>query len=103
VFNLPVPAIRTADQNELNSSEVLELQTRLETLGMRPGFLDGIPGPKLPRQSDVTRNQGDSPKREYPATSFWSGCGRSRTDGLQPRGRGNETRFLVSLLQTEPE
>lgn len=37
---------RTPDENELTYSEVLELQTLLESLGMRPGFLDGIPGPR---------------------------------------------------------
>jgi peptidoglycan hydrolase-like protein with peptidoglycan-binding domain len=44
--NLPLPTTRTPDQNELSYSEVLELQTLLESLGMRPGFLDGIPGPR---------------------------------------------------------
>jgi peptidoglycan hydrolase-like protein with peptidoglycan-binding domain len=44
--NLPVPTTRTPDENELSYSEVLELQTLLESLGMRPGFLDGIPGPR---------------------------------------------------------
>jgi putative peptidoglycan binding protein len=41
--NQPVP---TADQKELTFAEVLELQTLLNSLGMRPGFLDGIPGPR---------------------------------------------------------
>jgi hypothetical protein len=44
--NLPVPTTGTPDQNELSYSEVLELQTLLQSLGMRPGFLDGIPGPR---------------------------------------------------------
>ena len=46
VSNLPVPATGTPDQAELSYSEVLELQTRLESLGMKPGLLDGIPGPR---------------------------------------------------------
>ena len=44
--NVPAPTTRTPDQSELSYSEVLELQTLLESLGMRPGFLDGIPGPR---------------------------------------------------------
>jgi hypothetical protein len=44
--NLPVPTTRAPDQSELSYSEVLELQTFLQSLGMRPGFLDGIPGPR---------------------------------------------------------
>jgi hypothetical protein len=44
--DLPVPTTGTPDQNELSYSEVLELQTFLQSLGMRPGFLDGIPGPR---------------------------------------------------------
>jgi hypothetical protein len=44
--NLPVPTTRASDQSELSYSEVLELQTLLQSLGMRPGFLDGIPGPR---------------------------------------------------------
>jgi hypothetical protein len=42
--NLPVPTTGTPDLTELSYSEVLELQTLLQSLGMRPGFLDGIPG-----------------------------------------------------------
>lgn len=44
----PVPAAPapSAGQTELSAAEVLELQTRLESLGMSPGFLDGIPGPR---------------------------------------------------------
>ena len=44
--NLPAPTTRASDQSELSYSEVLELQTLLQSLGMRPGFLDGIPGPR---------------------------------------------------------
>lgn len=40
------PAARTPDQTDLNAAEVLELQRRLEALGMNPGYLDGIPGPR---------------------------------------------------------
>ena len=44
--SMPAPAIGTADQNELSTSEVSELQTLLESLGMRPGLVDGVPGPR---------------------------------------------------------
>jgi membrane-bound lytic murein transglycosylase B len=44
--NLPVPTTGTPDLTELSYSEVLELQTLLQSLGMRPGILDGIPGPR---------------------------------------------------------
>src|SRR5260370_37949673 len=42
----PAPAIGRPGQDELNTSEIWELQARLEFLGMQPGSLDGIPGPQ---------------------------------------------------------
>ena len=44
--NLPVPIGGTPDQNELSNAEIMELQTLLQSLGMNPGFLDGLPGPR---------------------------------------------------------
>jgi hypothetical protein len=44
--NAPAPAVERSDLAELNASEIWELQARLEFLGMRPGSLDGIPGPQ---------------------------------------------------------
>ena len=44
VPNAPVPAIERPDQYELNTSEIWEVQDRLEFLGMQPGSPDGIPG-----------------------------------------------------------
>jgi hypothetical protein len=44
--NLPVPATERPGQGELNTSEVWELQARLEFLGMQSGSPDGIPGPR---------------------------------------------------------
>jgi Putative peptidoglycan binding domain len=44
--NLPVPIAGTPDQNELSNAEIMELQTLLQSLGMNPGFLDGLPGPR---------------------------------------------------------
>jgi peptidoglycan hydrolase-like protein with peptidoglycan-binding domain len=43
VPNAPVPAIERPDQYELNTSEIWEVQDRLEFLGMQPGSPDGIP------------------------------------------------------------
>jgi putative peptidoglycan binding protein len=76
--NQPVPTIRTADQNELSFSEVLELQRRLNSLGMRPGFLDGIPGP---RTAAAIRRYEES--KGQPQT-------------------GNPSRELLERLQQEP-
>ena len=45
--NLPVPIAGTPDQNELSNAEIMELQTLLQSLGMNPGFLDGLPGPRI--------------------------------------------------------
>jgi hypothetical protein len=44
--NLPMPITGTPLQNELSYAEILELQTLLQSLGMTPGFLDGLPGPR---------------------------------------------------------
>jgi len=46
ISNLPVPIAGTPDQNELSNAEIMELQTLLQSLGMNPGFLDGLPGPR---------------------------------------------------------
>jgi hypothetical protein len=40
------PAIGRPGRDELDTSEIWELQARLEFLGMQPGELDGIPGPR---------------------------------------------------------
>jgi len=42
--NAPVPAMGRPDQDKLNTSEIWEVQARLEFLGMQPGSLDGVPG-----------------------------------------------------------
>ena len=42
----PAPAMERSGLAELNTSEIWELQARLEFVGMRPGSLDGIPGPQ---------------------------------------------------------
>jgi hypothetical protein len=58
--NLPLPTTRASDQSELSYSEVLELQTLLQSLGMKPGFLDGIPGPRTAaaiRRYEESRSQ----------------------------------------------
>jgi hypothetical protein len=44
VPNVPGPAMERPRQFELNTSEIWEVQTRLELLGMQPGSPDGIPG-----------------------------------------------------------
>lgn len=40
------PAAPTPEQIELSPTEILEVQTRLEALGMKPGPVDGILGPR---------------------------------------------------------
>ena len=42
----PAPAMERSGLAELDTAEIWELQARLEFLGMRPGSLDGIPGPQ---------------------------------------------------------
>ena len=44
VPNAPVPAIERPDRYEITTSEIWEVQARLEFLGMQPGSPDGIPG-----------------------------------------------------------
>ena len=44
VPNAPGPLMERPDQYELNTSEIWEVQERLEFLGMQPGSPDGIPG-----------------------------------------------------------
>jgi peptidoglycan hydrolase-like protein with peptidoglycan-binding domain len=44
VPNVSEPAMERPVQFELNTSEIWEVQTRLEWLGMQPGSPDGIPG-----------------------------------------------------------
>jgi peptidoglycan hydrolase-like protein with peptidoglycan-binding domain len=61
----PAPAMERAGQAELNASEIWELQARLEFLGMRPGSLDGIPGPQTTaaiRRYEESRGQADTGK-----------------------------------------
>ena len=61
----PAPAIGRPGQDELNTSEIWELQARLEFLGMQPGSLDGIPGPQTAaaiRRYEESRRQADTGK-----------------------------------------
>jgi peptidoglycan hydrolase-like protein with peptidoglycan-binding domain len=44
VANVPAPAIGRLGQDGLNTSEIWEVQDRLEFLGMQPGSPDGIAG-----------------------------------------------------------
>jgi hypothetical protein len=46
VPNAPVLAIERPDQYEITTSEIWEVQARLEFLGMQPGSPDGVPGPR---------------------------------------------------------
>jgi peptidoglycan hydrolase-like protein with peptidoglycan-binding domain len=39
-------AIERSRRGELDTSQIWEVQVRLEFLGMRPGSVDGIPGPQ---------------------------------------------------------
>jgi Putative peptidoglycan binding domain len=43
----PKPSVLPPDQTKLNPPEILEVQTRLESLGMKPGSPDGVFGPLL--------------------------------------------------------
>jgi Putative peptidoglycan binding domain len=43
----PKPSVLTPSQTKLSPPEILEVQTRLESLGMKPGPLDGVFGPLL--------------------------------------------------------
>ena len=61
----PAPAMERSGLAELNASEIWELQARLEFLGMRPGSLDGIPGPETAaaiRRYEQSRSQANTGK-----------------------------------------
>jgi peptidoglycan hydrolase-like protein with peptidoglycan-binding domain len=61
----PVPAMERPDQHELNTSEIWEVQERLEFLGMQPGSPDGIPGYRTfnaIRRYEESRGQAETGK-----------------------------------------
>jgi hypothetical protein len=61
----PAPDMEKSGLAELNTSEIWELQARLEFLGMRPGSLDGIRGPETAaaiRRYEQSRSQANTGK-----------------------------------------
>jgi peptidoglycan hydrolase-like protein with peptidoglycan-binding domain len=61
----PVPAMERPDQYELNTSEIWEVQERLEFLGMQPGSPDGTPGYRTfnaIRRYEESRGQAETGK-----------------------------------------
>jgi hypothetical protein len=61
----PAPAMERSGLAELDTAEIWELQARLEFLGMRPGSLDGIPGPETAaaiRRYEQSRRQANTGK-----------------------------------------
>jgi hypothetical protein len=75
---------------------VLELQTRLETLGRSPDFLDGIPGDIPPRQSD--RKQGDN--NTQPPASGAAATGAELTDFNRAAEAAKQDFYLVCYKQS---
>jgi hypothetical protein len=61
----PAPAMERSGLAELDAAEIWELQARLEFLGMRPGSLDGVPGPETAaaiRRYEQSRRQANTGK-----------------------------------------
>ena len=75
---------------------MLELQTRLETLGRSPDFLDGIPGDIPPRQSD--RKQGDN--NTQPPASGAAATGAELTDFNRAAEAAKQDFYLVCYKQS---
>ena len=75
---------------------MLELQTRLETLGRSPDFLDAIPGDKRPRQSD--RKQGDN--NTQPPASGAAASGAELTDFNRAAEAAKQDFYLVWYKQS---
>ena len=75
---------------------MLELQTRLETLGRSTDFLDGIPGAKRPRQSD--RKQGGS-NTQRPASGA-AAAGAELTDFNRAAEAAKQDSYLVCSKQS---
>ena len=63
----PAPAVAWPGQHDLSTAEILELQTRLDSLGLQPGAVDGILGPRTVmaiRRYEDSRGQAQSGKAD---------------------------------------
>ena len=126
----PVSAVATPGQSELSPSEIVEVQTRLEALGMKPGRLDGILGSRtigaikryeeangLPQTGNIDReilgrlrqekpiSQAESASRKAAAPSAAAGADQMYTDAfkkLQDGDYADAERGFKAFLQSNP-
>jgi tol-pal system protein YbgF len=126
----PVSAVATPGQSELSPSEIVEVQTRLEALGMKPGRLDGILGSRtigaikryeeangLPQTGNIDReilgrlrqekpvSQAESASRKAAAPSAASGADQMYNDAfkkLQDGDYADAERGFKAFLQSNP-
>jgi tol-pal system protein YbgF len=126
----PVSAVATPGQSELSPSETVEVQTRLEALGMKPGRLDGILGSRtigaikryeeangLPQTGNIDReilgrlrqekpiSQAESASRKTAAPSAAAGPDQVYNDAfkkLQDGDYADAERGFKAFLQSNP-
>ena len=126
----PVSAVATPGQSELSPSEIVEVQTRLEALGMKPGRLDGILGSRtigaikryeeangLPQTGNIDReilgrlrqekpiSQAESASRKAAAPSAAAGADQMYNDAfkkLQDGDYADAERGFKAFLQSNP-
>ena len=127
----PVSAVATPGQSELSPSEIVEVQTRLEALGMKPGRLDGILGSRtigaikryedangLPHTGNIDReilgrllqekpiSQAESASRKAVAPSATAGADQMYNDAfkkLQDGDYAEAERGFKAFLQSNPK
>ena len=125
------PPCATPGQSELSQSEIVEVQTRLEALGMKPGRLDGILGSRtigaikryeeangLPQTGNIDReilgrlrqekpiSQAESASRKAAAPSAAAGADQMYNDAfkkLQDGDYAGAERGFKAFLQSNPK
>ena len=126
----PVSAVATPGESELSPSEIVEVQTSLEALGMKPGRLDGILGSRtigaikryeeangLPQTGNIYReilgrlrqqkriSQAESASRKAAAPSAAAGTDQMYNDAfkkLQDGDYADAERGFKAFLQSNP-
>ena len=127
----PMSAVPTLGQSELSPSEIVEVQTRLEALGMKPGPLDGNLGPRTiraikryeeangrPQTGNIDReilgrlrqekpiSQAESASRKAAAPSAAAGADQLYNDAFKKLQEGDYAgaeRGFKAFLQSNPK
>jgi tol-pal system protein YbgF len=127
----PLSAVPTPRQSELSPSEIVEVQTRLEALGMKPGPLDGNLGSRtigaikryeeangLPQTGNIDReilgrlrqekpiSQAESASRKAAAPSAAAGADQMYNDAFKKLQEGDYAgaeRGFKAFLQSNPK